>query len=174
MLRGTGVAGTASITGGSITGVTGSAYVLAQSNTAVSCPADTNEDTLATITIPANAMGPQGKVRLRTYWSYTNSANNKTFRIRYSGGAGTVLFTSTRTTSLTNDIQIELMNLGATNSQQTSAAIEITGAAITFAAPVTGLAVDTTAATTIVITGQKATAGETLTLTGYTAELVRP
>src|SRR4051812_45306280 len=49
--------------------------VLGRSAAAVSCPADTSEDTLATVTVPANLMGVDGSLRVWTLWTVTSSTN---------------------------------------------------------------------------------------------------
>lgn len=137
---------------------------------AVSAPADTTEDTLATITIPANAMGANGRLRVSTFWSHTNSANNKTLRVRYSGASGTIFSTFTNTTTAAMRAQCEIVNRNATNSQV--GGFNGTGGFGSGAASLLTSSVDTTAATTVVITGQKASSGETLTLESYLVELI--
>lgn len=160
------------ITGGSIgSAVTGVVTPVAQSWVAVAGAADTNENILGTITIPANP-GINASVRVRCIFTYTNSANNKTLRARYSGIGGTVLFGPTRTTQATSEFIFEMSFRGLTNSQTTFVK-EISAGSLSVAGP-TATAVDQTAATTIVLTGTKASAGETLTLEGYTAELIKP
>ena len=60
--------------------------ILAQSAVAVSKTGDTNEATLASITIPAGAMGANGSLRLTTVWSAA------TLRLRKVVGWQTALF----------------------------------------------------------------------------------
>jgi hypothetical protein len=162
--------GTAAITGGSITGVSGVPYVLGASGVAVSGAADTNENTLATITIPANAMGASGVLRIDTLWTHTNSANNKILRVRLGGGAGTAYAAFTVTTVATTHGFTIIYNRGVANSQVGTS----TAPSATSGSALITSAVDTTSATTIVITGQKASAGETLTLESYCVELLKP
>ena len=145
--------------------------VLGASAVAASGAADTNENTLATVTIPAGAMGLNGILRVTSLWSYTNSVNNKTLRIRLGGIGGTSYLAVTATTSsLFADVR-EIANRGAANSQVTKSSGVQFGTSS--GAVVTG-AIDTTAATTLVLTGQKASAGETLTLESYLVELILP
>lgn len=148
-------------------------YVLAKSAVAVSCPADTTEDILATISVPAGAMGISGVLRIYVEWTWTNSANNKTLRIRYGG---TDLISSTvLTTTATGSHRLSIFNRGATNSQKHRAEF-IFGSTppantnVAFATSGT-LSVDTTALSSIVFSGQKALAGEVLTLESYLVEL---
>jgi hypothetical protein len=141
--------------------------VLARSGVAVSAGANTNENTLATITVPAGAMGSSGSVRVTCLFSYTNSANNKTLRIQFGGTTYVSQLVTTTTlqaliggvSNRTSGTQVGWfpLNPNPYNAQ--------TGSAVTSS-------VDTTAAVTILITGQKATAGETLTLERYSVELL--
>lgn len=153
-------------------GANGAARILGASAVAVSGGADTNENILATVTIPAGAMGLNGILRVHTMWTVTNSANNKILRVRFGGIGGTAYLGQTLTTSLTATDLRWIANRGAANSQ---------------IGPQSGLAqlgsstsahqtsaIDTAAATTLVITGQKASAGETLTLESYLVELILP
>lgn len=145
--------------------------ILGASAVAVSGAADTNENTLATITIPAGAMGLNGILRVYSNWSFTNSANTKTLRYRLGGIGGTVYFQTAQTTQAWYaDFRI-ISNRGATNSQvgpQNSAQFGSGSGS-----PATST-IDTSAATTLVITGQKGLAGDTLTLESYLCELILP
>jgi hypothetical protein len=145
--------------------------ILGQSAVAVPVPADITEDTLATITVPANAMGANGVLRITTHWNITNNANVKTPRIRFSGGAGTIYSTATFASQSDAIIRGNIANRGTTNSQVglletifSSGGSAVNGRTVS--------AVDTTVSTTIVITGQKAVAGDTLTLESYLVELI--
>lgn len=145
--------------------------VIAASAVAVSCAADTAENVLATITIPAGIMGLNGRLRITTNWSYTNSANAKTARTRFSGVAGTAYQSSAITTQANSEHVTHIQNRGAPNSQYgySQGIANTTGV---FATAQQSGAVDTTVATTVVISGQKASAGETMTLESYLVELV--
>lgn len=147
--------------------------VLAKSGAAVNTPADTSEDTLATITIPANAMGANGFLRITTLWTFTSSGNNKTPRIRFSGAAGTIYMNPVFTATVGLAQMTVIANRGATNSQVGFASAATNGGlGVSSASANVTSSVDTTAATTVVITGQKASAGETLTLESYLVELL--
>lgn len=137
------------------------------SATGMAVTGTTTETALATVTIPAGAMGLNGGVEIRTSWTYTNSANNKTIRHRFGGISGTVYFATTATTSATAVITTRIRNRGAANSQ-------IGAGPSTGFGPYTGgsgahvtSAVDTSAAVDISITGELANTGETITLNSY-------
>ena len=146
--------------------------VLGATAVAVSGGADTNENILATITVPAGAMGLNGILRIYTLFTYTNSGNNKTTRVRFGGIGGTVYGSDVFTTTATfSDMRI-IQNRGAANSQVGMKASA--GVFTSSTAAVITSAIDTSAATTVVITAQKASAGETMTLEAYMVELILP
>lgn len=140
-------------------------YVLAQAVVNASCDATANENALATITLPANTLGPNGSVEIMATWTMTNSVNNKTTRVRFSGAAGTEFQNRIVTTQVTSQQVTSISNAGAANAQR-GMGLGSPGTGETTNAIVAS-AVDTTVDTSIVISGQKATAGETLTLVKY-------
>src|SRR5688500_6060251 len=83
-------------------------YVLAQSAVAASHTGNTTETTLATVTVPANAIGANGRLRVTSLWSHTNSANSKTLRVRFGGAAGTIYTSLTVTTTLSTRVLSEV------------------------------------------------------------------
>lgn len=142
------------------------AYVLAQSFVAVNGTAVTSEEVYATITVPANALGANGVVEVYSYWGYTNSANNKVTRIRWGGISGDIMRTSTQTTSASVQLWGGWGNRNNTSSQVGYMSVS-GGSFVTSVVALMTATRDTTAAVDIVITGQKASSGETLTLEGY-------
>jgi hypothetical protein len=145
--------------------------VLAKSAVAASVGVVTTEATLATITVPAGVMGANGMLRVTTVWTMTNGVNDKTTRVRFSGASGTIFGGQVWTTTAAMMNQILIANRNATNSQvgspgSTTGPFGGTGIALPTAS------VDTTAATTVVITGQKEVDSETLTLENYVVELI--
>lgn len=133
---------------------------------ALTAPADTSENTLATVAVPAGAMGPNGRLRITTKWSATNNGNVKTCRIRLS---------------TTAYLQMDIASVGASNryveianrnsqSAQVAQLLSNTNGWGTMGAPTTGT-VDTSVAVNLTFTVQKATAGDTVTLEDYMVEL---
>lgn len=155
------------------TGGSGVPFVIAQSYAAVSGAADTVENTLATITVPANAIGANGSIRLRLAFTNTNNANIKTMRVRFSGAAGTIIVSRDMASAGAWDFDLIMANRNATNSQVTRG-YGLNSVGSVGVPTIAASAIDTTAATTLVVTIQKATAGDTVTLEGYTAELIKP
>lgn len=147
-----------------------SPIILGHSGTAVSAAADTAENFLATITVPAGLMGVNGVLRIVSNWSVTNSGNNKIIRIRYSGNSGSIISNFTATTQPL--LRVEAMVFNTAAGVQTTAGITWASAGNSVVASTTP-GVDTTATSTIVLSGTKASAGETLTLSNYIVELLR-
>lgn len=146
--------------------------ILGAGGAAINTPADTSEDTLATIVVPAGVMGANGFLRISTLWSFTSSANNKTPRIRFSGASGTIYMNPVFTTTVGLAQLTIIANRNAANSQVGFASAATNGGLGTSSASAAVTSsVDTTAASSIVITGQKASAGETLTLEYYLVEV---
>jgi hypothetical protein len=147
-------------------------YVLAASGAQVADKGNvTSEQTFVTVTVPANAMGANGMLRIWYAWNYTNSANDKTLRVRFSGAAGTQFHAYVATTSASDSAVVTIQNRNATNSQTggpSTTAFGMGGGTTSM----TTASVDTTAETTIVITGQKETGTETLTLERYIVEVL--
>lgn len=148
-------------------------YVLGKSAaTGMSHTGNTNETTLATITIPANALGANGRIRVTTQWTYTNNANTKTLIVRLGGTSGTQYATVAVTTTAGVRMQQEIANRNATNSQIGFAANNSSGFGGTTAAPVTS-AVDTTASVDLVIRCQLGNGADTITLDSYCVEILK-
>lgn len=147
-----------------------SGLVLAQSAVAASVTGTTNETTLATIAIPAGAMGVNGSLRITTLWTTTNSANNKNLRVKLGATAFTDI---ALTTTAAGQFQTHIRNRGAPNSQVAF----IVGSGFPFASsagsPFPG-AIDTAVSQTLALTGQLANTGETITLEAYTVEILNP
>jgi hypothetical protein len=146
-------------------------FILAQSGAASSHTGNTSETTLATITIPAGAIGLNGCVRVTTLWSHTSSVNNKTLRVRFGGAGGTQYLNAVHTTSASARTQAQIYNRNSASSQIGYVA-GVANPWGTNAGGNTTSAVNTTAAVDLVISGQLANSGETITLEAYTVELL--
>ena len=145
--------------------------LMAKSNVQQAVTGTLTETVLATINLPANTIGANGQVRIRTYWTVTNSANNKTLRVRFgtAGISSTAISTSTITTFSSPFITVDMQNNNATNAQNAFSV----GSRGTDGLTTTVLAIssiDTTVSENLYITGQLANTGETITLTSYSVE----
>lgn len=145
--------------------------MLARSAVAASVTGTLSETALATLTIKAALMGANGQLRITTLWSHTNSANNKTLKIRLGGISGATMLDVTNTTTLSTHMINTIRNRNAANSQ--IANFSIATSFTTNAAVNPTSAVDTTAAQDLVLTGTLANTGETITLESYSVELLR-
>jgi hypothetical protein len=144
--------------------------VIAASAVAASHTGNTDETVLATITVPAGAMGANGVVRVVAQYEMTSSANTKTTRMRADGISGTVFRTLAHTTTAGYRDHMQIANRNATNSQVGHSSGTSGGSGTSASANVTA-AIDTTAAFDIVITVQLTNTGETMTLNSYLAEV---
>ena len=136
----------------------------------------TLETNQAAIRIPANTLGTSGTLRITAQWTFTNSANNKTFRIRLSAtsadtSAGALLGNSVQTTNSSAQGMLIVRNAGATNSQVAYQSF-LAPFGVSTNANTTG-AIDTTADCFVNINGVLALGTETMTLLGYTVETIR-
>ncbi len=145
-------------------------WILAQSGVAVPLTGTTSETTLASIVLPARALGKNGALRIVTLWSMTSSANNKTPRIKLGGTTFVAPVYGTGVTSLQHFAM--LRNRGAANSQVAHASTTQNVFGAGAGSAVTTGAVDTAADQPLVITGQLALGTETLTLEAFTVEVL--
>jgi hypothetical protein len=136
--------------------------LLAASAVAVSVTGTTNETALATVTIPAGAMGTNGGLRVIYNFSYTNNANSKTVRLKLGA---TTLRTLARTTALFDSVSDTVRNRGATNSQFVELLVYAGVGSISISK--TTAAEDSLQQLTVAITGQLAAGTDTLTLESY-------
>jgi hypothetical protein len=142
-----------------------------QSGAAAAVTGTTAETALATITVPANALGANGALHIQTVRSFNNDASGKTSRVRYSSISGTEyrLTADANTAGISDYLMIS--NANATNAQVGGP--PSTGAGLGVGTHTTS-AVDTTAATTLVITGQLTDGADNITLRHYKVTLTRP
>lgn len=148
--------------------------------TSQATPGDTNEDVLAVFPVLPNTLGPNGQLRSFFSMLATNNANNKTVRFRYSAvppqvgtvfSGGTLIAQVVAPSTLSLAGVLLINNRNATNSQ-TGVAFGIASGA--FISGPTASAIDTTLPSYLVVTGQKALAGDAFSLESMTMELFIP
>lgn len=149
----------------------GRVIILGQSAVAAPHTGDTNETVLATISVPAGAMGANGRIRISTLWTANNDASAKLVRVRLGGIGGTIYGQVTLANVNTGRISVEIANRNSANSQVGNTYMGTGGWGTTTTAVVTG-AVNTAAATTIVLTVELADSADTVTLESYCVELM--
>jgi hypothetical protein len=128
---------------------------------------DTNENTLTSVTIPGGSLGPNGTLSIDTLWSYTNSANTKTMRIRFGSLAGNILLNITATTTATARFLSRSSNLNSQSSQIVFA----NGSIGNSGNPVSNLTVDTTVDSILYFRGLNGLSSETIKLESYLVEV---
>jgi len=128
----------------------------------------TSAVTLATITIPAGLIGANGKVKFYPLWSTTNNANTKTLRVVPNGG--TPVYTAYASNTVHVSGLVIIRNLGSESVQRVSSGI-LAGLGGTTSS-IASTTIDTSAATTITITGQLAVGTDTMTLEDLFVEVV--
>lgn len=161
---------------GTTYGLVNGSCVLSQSAVPVSCSASTAEEVLQQVPIFGSLLGLNGALRLTTLFTISNNANTKTIRARFGttalGGSAWLANQSTTVASL-NYLPQVLRNRNAVNSQITY--VPANGGNTTSSGNANGtFTEDSSVDNILAITGQKAVAGDVLTLEGYTLELLRP
>lgn len=142
--------------------------LLGASAVAVSHTGDTNETALATVSIPAGAMGTNGGIEVNTVWTITSSGNNKTLRVRLGGIGGTGVLGAVLTAVAQYSDSRRVRNRNSASSQVVSAGLSAPAGGLgSTAAAVATAAVDTSTAKDLVISAQLANSSETITLEMY-------
>lgn len=147
-------------------------YVLAQSGVASSVTATTSETALATIAIPAGALGANGRISIEVNFTLTTSANSKTLRSYFgasgAGLGGTALFSNAQTTNVTLHDMRSITNRNSASSQVATISVSNGTGGWGASSTATATAVINTAnASELVVSGQCANAGDTITLESY-------
>lgn len=145
--------------------------VLGKSSVSIDTASTVVEEVLATITIPTGLMTANSQVAITTLWTYTNSSNDKTLRVRLGGLSGISYLTKVVTTTATSQTRTIIRNRSSASSQigfsaNQSSYGDSTNAVVTSS-------INTNAGTTIVITGEKGLGTETLTLESYSVEVIK-
>jgi hypothetical protein len=128
----------------------------------------TGEITAATVTVPAGAMGPNGRLRLALDFNHNTAAGNKFARVKFGG---TSIAAQTFSTTAFTSGEIEVVNLGVANRQRCPATFEANAAA-SLAGALTFTTIDTDSAVTILFTLEKATATNHVIWDGAAIELI--
>lgn len=140
--------------------------ILAQSGAPSSVTGTATETTLASITIPGGMLGANGMLKITPVFSATNNVNTKTMRVRFAGNSlvaqGAASFASAQ-------LMAQIRNRNSLSSQGTFNALNGFG---TSASSFSASAVDTSVDQVVTITGTLAVTTDTLTLEGYTVEVL--
>lgn len=140
-------------------------HVLAQSKGAGTAHTGTTAETvIKTVTIKGGTLTKDGRLKVDAYLAVTNSANDKTIKVRLGGIAGDVLFSKLVTTVDLVDFSLQIANRGAANSQ----VAWVTGVAAATAD------IDTSDDQDLVITATLETDSESITLEDFVVTMVEP
>jgi len=134
---------------------------------AVALTGTTSETTLLTVNIPASLIGASGKVKMYPLYSMTNNANAKSLRVKLGGSMA--FYTAVSNSSHSSALVI-IRNIGSESVQKSSTSV-VSGLG-NIGVALTTLAIDTSVATTITVTGQLANSADTMTLEGFFMEIV--
>jgi hypothetical protein len=150
-------------------------YVLAASAVAVPLTGTTAETTLATISLPAGAMGPNGVVRITTMWTSTGNNGTKQPLIRFGGTSGTAYNPQQHAASASTISQrsLQLIHNRNSASSQMGHASGAGAGGWGQSSAITTSSVNTDNATDIVIRGQLANSADRLTLQSYLVEVLQ-
>lgn len=144
-------------------------FVLDQNAVQVTAPADTSEDTLYTKVIPANSIGPNGSIRFTWYGSHTSNANAKTWRLKIGSN---VIRALADTTSVAFSDQFTLLNRNSLSSQVAINSSAGAAFSTSSANALSTYAIDFSVDQTMTITGQKASAPDTMTFEAVLIEIM--
>lgn len=135
----------------------------------VTAPIDTNENILATVSIPVGTIGKNSKLLLTYFYTFSGSGS-KTVRIRAGGIGGTVISSGAETTNPWKQLEMNWWFLNALNSQigHPSGSATVFGSNASAATTAT---VDFASAQDIVFTAQKATAADAIVLRAFEVAL---
>lgn len=135
-----------------------------QSGMAAAHTGTTTETTLATITIPGGAIGPNGSVEILPLFTMPNNANIKRMRVRFGGVEFFNYSVTTVDTVRPNPIIIQ--NLNSESSQKAAPVGQVGPQSNAGVAP-TSASVNTAADVNLTFTAELANAADTITLQGY-------
>lgn len=145
-----------------------SVKVLAQTAVPVTMTGTLAETVLATFVLSGGSMGKHGVLRITPIFSCTNSANAKTFKVKL--GATAFLNTGVSHFSLIQPLVV-IRNRGALNMQVAFNPVGNSGVGMAGGAVALG-AIDTSVDQTIAITGKLSSAADSITLEGFTVEVI--
>lgn len=157
-----GMNGTLFISNGTRWAPLGGTCLLYQSTLNSAVTGTLSETTLATVTIPGGVMSGNGQLEIKTLWSFTNSANVKSNRIRINNITGATYTASGPTASDTGQYYSIIRNNGLT-SQQRGVNAGVTSFGNTTAGLVTST-IDTTADFSLYFTGQLANVADSTSI----------
>jgi hypothetical protein len=145
-------------------------YVLQQAGTGTSVSSGTSETVLATIRVPARAIGANGTLRVSADWTGTNNANNKWLRVRLGGIGGAELQQGDLANAAQASSVCKIQNRNSASSQIGTATTSKSNNTINYWLA-TG-SINTANDQDLVITGQPTVGGDVITLESFLVEVL--
>jgi hypothetical protein len=143
--------------------------VLAQNASAISVGAVTTNQTLATITIPAGRLSVGDSIEVTYIWSANNNANSKSPNLYINGTVGPV-----QNDSLANNQYLQKIVIFKVVSSVLLRCVSLANSSYTSTSGnPSNCTVNIANAITIDFKGQKAVAGDTLTLEHYAVKIIK-
>lgn len=139
---------------------------LAKSGTAVTAPEDTNTNTLATVAVPAGAMGANGRLRIIAIFNAASGTTNRTLTINLGS---TALMTKVMSNEVNFLFELDVFNANDDAVQYGLPRIANTSGCVILT-PTAGTE-DTSGALNLTIKCAKATGSDPLILKAYSVEL---
>lgn len=121
--------------------------------------------------LPAGLMGTKNALYAECYLSFTGSTNAKTMRFIFGGSTTAIQASTAAAANLSGRASVLIRNRGVANSQISQNVLALGGFAFANVVPNLGT-VDTTAAASMVFSGQTTLAGEVLDLEWYEVRLI--
>lgn len=137
-----------------------------QSAVQATAPADTNYNSLATVTIPGGTMGANGRAEVFAVWQMTNNVNGKLVGVRVSSATGTVIIQNSVPSQASCTMLGSWANRNSQSSQVTGTP-NVSGGLGGTTTVVNTTTVDTSGDVALHFSAQKSTAGDTITLESY-------
>lgn len=145
--------------------------LLASTNTSVSVTGTVDQTELGTVTLPGGLVSANGILEVSSFWTMTNSANNKTIKIKIGqttdpATGGSSILNRIETTIAIHQHLCILRCANSTSSQKAIASGLSAGLGVTTLSNFTNT-YDLSTDKRIFLTGQLANTGETITLRGW-------
>lgn len=145
--------------------------LLASTNTSVSVTGTVDQTELGTVTIPGGLMSANGILEISSFWTMTNSANNKTIKIKHGqttdpATGGSSIFNRAETTIAIHQHLCILRSANSNNLQKSIATGLSAGLGVTTLSNYSNT-YGTSTDKRIFLTGQLVNTGETITLRGW-------
>lgn len=148
-----------------------------QSNAQVALTGTTAETKLASVLIPAAAMGANGVLDIEHSWINSNDADDKTRGLKFGAAddlTGTAFMGVVATTNIAHFNIHRVMNNNSVSAQKGIVPASATGGPGSFAGAAVTAAINTAAASYVVFAGTLEDGADSMSLESYKVTLTRP